>query len=141
MDYVLTILVVLQIISAIGMVAFIMLQQGKGADMGASFGAGGSAGSLFGASGSANFLSRTTAILAAVFFLSTLGQAYFSGSVKRFEAAPSSVLETQAPATDPASPAAPATGEATTTPPKGDEAAQAGFSPAAPAEPAVPSGK
>lgn len=72
----LKILVVIQILSAVAMVVFILLQHGKGADMGAAFGSG-SSGSLFGASGSANFLSRTTAVLAVVFFLSTLGQAFF----------------------------------------------------------------
>ena len=59
------------------MIGLILVQHGKGADMGAAFGSG-SAGSLFGASGSANFLSRTTAVLAAVFFACTLLLAYFS---------------------------------------------------------------
>lgn len=67
-----TLLVVLQIGSALGVVGMVLLQQGKGADMGAAFGSGNS-GSLFGAAGSANFLSRTTAVLATVFFLATLG--------------------------------------------------------------------
>jgi preprotein translocase subunit SecG len=58
------------------MIGLILIQHGKGADMGAAFGSGGS-GSLFGASGSANFLSRTTAVLAAVFFACTLLLAYF----------------------------------------------------------------
>ena len=59
-----------------GMIGLILVQHGKGADMGAAFGSG-SSGSLFGASGGANFLSRTTAVLAAVFFTSTLLLAYF----------------------------------------------------------------
>ena len=59
------------------MIGLVLIQHGKGADMGAAFGSG-SAGSLFGASGSANFLSRTTAVLAAVFFVCTLALAYFS---------------------------------------------------------------
>ncbi len=63
-------------LSALGMIGLILMQHGKGADMGAAFGSGGS-GSLFGASGSANFLSRTTAVLAAVFFVCTLMLAYF----------------------------------------------------------------
>jgi preprotein translocase subunit SecG len=58
----------------------VLLQHGKGADMGAAFGSG-SSGSLFGASGSANFLSRSTAVLAAVFFLTSLGLTYL-GSTK-----------------------------------------------------------
>jgi preprotein translocase subunit SecG len=58
----------MQMLSALGMIGLILIQHGKGADMGAAFGSGGS-GSLFGASGSANFLSRTTAVLAGVFFV------------------------------------------------------------------------
>ena len=65
--------------SAVSVIVLILLQQGKGADMGAAFGSGAS-GSLFGASGSANFLSRTTGILATVFFISTLGLTYLSGN-------------------------------------------------------------
>ena len=59
-------LLVIQVLSALAMIGLILVQHGKGADMGAAFGAG-SSGSLFGASGSANFLSRTTAVLATVF--------------------------------------------------------------------------
>jgi len=70
-----TILFVLQILVAITLCGLILLQHGKGADMGAAFGSG-SWGRLFGAAGSANFLSRTTAILAAVFFLTSLGLTY-----------------------------------------------------------------
>ncbi len=76
MNVFLTIVLALQMLSALGMIGLILVQHGKGADMGAAFGSGGS-GSLFGASGSANFLSRTTAVLAAVFFTCTLGLAYF----------------------------------------------------------------
>ena len=65
-------LCLVQIFSAIAIVALVLLQQGKGADMGAAFGSGAS-GSLFGASGSANFLSRSTAIAAALFFVATIG--------------------------------------------------------------------
>lgn len=64
-----------QMVTALAMIGLILIQHGKGADMGASFG-GGSSGSLFGATGSANFLSRTTAVLAAVFFVATLALAY-----------------------------------------------------------------
>jgi preprotein translocase subunit SecG len=59
------------------MVVMVLLQQGKGADMGAAFGSG-SAGSVFGASGSANFMSRTTALIATVFFCTSLGLTYIS---------------------------------------------------------------
>jgi len=71
-----TILLVVHLLIAAAICAFVLLQHGKGADMGAAFGSGAS-GSLFGASGSANFLSRTTAILAAVFFASSLGLTWF----------------------------------------------------------------
>jgi preprotein translocase subunit SecG len=71
------------------MIGLILVQHGKGADMGAAFGSG-SSGSLFGASGGANFLSRTTAVLAAVFFVSTLMLAYF-GNLR--PSSSSSVLE------------------------------------------------
>src|SRR5467141_2841152 len=70
-----SLLIVVQVICAISIIVLILLQHGKGADMGAAFG-GGASGSLFGASGSANFLSRTTAVLAVVFFLTTFVLAY-----------------------------------------------------------------
>jgi len=76
MNIFLNILAAVQILSALAMIGLILVQHGKGADMGAAFGSGGS-GSLFGASGSANFLSRTTAVLATVFFVCTLALAYF----------------------------------------------------------------
>lgn len=90
MNVVLTIVLAVQMLSALGMIGLILVQHGKGADMGAAFGSGGS-GSLFGASGSANFLSRTTGILAALFFACTLLLAYFGGSAQ--PRASSSVLE------------------------------------------------
>ena len=65
-------LVALQVLSAVVMIGLVLIQHGKGADMGASFGSGAS-GSLFGATGSANFLSRSTAVCATVFFAATLG--------------------------------------------------------------------
>ena len=72
-----------------GIIGLVLLQHGKGADMGAAFGSGAS-GSLFGASGSANFLSRTTAILATVFFLTSLGLSYLATTRTQ---APSSVMD------------------------------------------------
>ncbi len=82
----LNLLLVVQIISALTMIGLVLVQHGKGADMGASFGSGAS-GSLFGASGSANFLSRTTAVCAAIFFCTTLVLAYYgtTGAVKKLE--------------------------------------------------------
>ena len=71
-----TIILTVHIIAGLSVIGFVLLQHGKGADMGAAFGSG-SSGSLFGATGSANFLSRSTAILASLFFLTSLGLAYF----------------------------------------------------------------
>ncbi|HEY4082429.1 MAG TPA: preprotein translocase subunit SecG [Burkholderiaceae bacterium] len=68
---------VLQLLSALAMIGLVLVQHGKGADMGASFGSGAS-GSLFGATGSANFLSRSTAVCAVIFFSCTLALAYNS---------------------------------------------------------------
>jgi preprotein translocase subunit SecG len=70
-------ILILHILAAIGICGLVLLQHGKGADVGAAFGSGAS-GSLFGASGSANFLSRATAALALVFFLTSLGLTYVS---------------------------------------------------------------
>ena len=91
-----------QLLAAIVMVGLVLVQHGKGADMGASFGSGAS-GSLFGATGSANFLSRSTAVCAAVFFVCTLALAYMSNSVAgRSPTEGSSILERAAPASGPA---------------------------------------
>jgi preprotein translocase subunit SecG len=79
MSFVLTALLAVQILSALIMTGLILVQHGKGADMGAAFGSG-TSGSLFGASGSSNFLSRTTAALATVFFVTTLALAYFGNA-------------------------------------------------------------
>jgi preprotein translocase subunit SecG len=70
-----TLIVVVQILSALGIIGLVLLQHGKVADMGAAFG-GGSSGSLFGATGSANFLSHATAVLATIFFVATLALTY-----------------------------------------------------------------
>ena len=114
MEWLLTLLTVLQIVSAISVIVLVLLQQGKGADMGAAFGSG-SSGSLFGASGSANFLSHTTAIFAAIFFVCTLGITWIgnkkevspgilSGTVAPVVAP---VAEPVAPVQDPTKPAVP----------------------------------
>ena len=93
MEFIHNILVIVQVLSAIAMIGLVLVQHGKGADMGAAFGSGAS-GSLFGATGSANFLSRSTAVLAFVFFGSTLFLAYHgnpaasSGSVLSGAVAP-----------------------------------------------------
>ena len=71
-----TVLVV-HVLAALGLIGLVLLQHGKGADMGAAFGSG-SAGSLFGSSGSSNFLSRSTAVFALIFFFSSMGLSYMS---------------------------------------------------------------
>ncbi|VBS78033.1 preprotein translocase subunit SecG [Burkholderia pseudomallei] len=80
MPYLKVLIIVVQLLSALGVIGLVLLQHGKGADMGAAFGSGAS-GSLFGATGSANFLSRTTAVLATIFFVATLALTYL-GSYK-----------------------------------------------------------
>ena len=82
-------LLILQVFMAIAIIGLILLQKGKGASEGATFGGGG-AGSVFGASGSSNFLSKTTAILATCFFLNSLALAYLAGN----RDAPNSVMDT-----------------------------------------------
>lgn len=119
MNVIVNVILAVQMLTALGMIGLILIQHGKGADMGAAFGSG-SSGSLFGASGSANFLSRTTAVLAAVFFAATLALAYFgnarpasSGSVLEAPAAasPAPAASGAAPAAIPA-PVVPASGAA-----------------------------
>ncbi|WP_199139048.1 preprotein translocase subunit SecG [Delftia sp. ASV31] len=102
-----SVILAVQMLSALGMIGLILIQHGKGADMGASFGSG-SSGSLFGASGSANFLSRSTAGLATVFFVATLALAYLSNARP---VSSGSVLEGAAPITAPAPAASGAAGE------------------------------
>lgn len=93
MNVVLTILLAVQILSALTMIGLILMQHGKGADAGAAFGGGGAgSASLFGASGGANFLSRSTAVLAAIFLGCTLGLAYF-GNLRTEAPSSGSVLE------------------------------------------------
>jgi preprotein translocase subunit SecG len=111
MSIVLKLILITQMLSAIAMIGLILVQHGKGADMGAAFGSGGS-GSLFGASGSANFMSRATSGLAAVFFVCTMALSYFgnlrptsSGSVLDSAAV---VAPVPTASTAPAAPASPA---------------------------------
>ena len=104
-----SLLIVIQVVCAVSITVLILLQHGKGADMGAAFGSGAS-GSLFGASGSANFLSRTTAVLASIFFITTIGMAYTataarSGSARGEHAGVMSTVGKDAPA--PAVPGSP----------------------------------
>jgi len=135
MSILMTVLMVVQVLSALGVIVLVLLQHGKGADMGAAFGSGAS-GSLFGASGSANFMSRTTGGLATVFFCATLGIAMMSD---RRVAATGSVMEGAAatipgstPGSVPGAPPAAAPGSPASGPgaPVAGSSAPAGGSPA-----------
>ena len=112
MDIWLTLVLVVHVLAALGVIGLVLLQHGKGADVGAAFGSGAS-GSLFGATGSANFLSRTTAILAAVFFVSSLGLAYLANTKPRTagsvmdSGAPPAAGAPKSPAAEPSKPQAP----------------------------------
>jgi preprotein translocase subunit SecG len=106
MEALLVVIVTLHVIAALGIIGLVLLQHGKGADMGAAFGSGAS-GSLFGASGSANFLSRATAVLALVFFCTSLGLTYLATHKPKAAASVMESVKTDsAPA--PAAPALPA---------------------------------
>src|SRR5579859_3988547 len=85
MDFWFTLVLIVDVLVALSIIGLVLLQHGKGADVGAAFGSGAS-GSLFGASGSANFLSRTTAVLAVVFFITTFVLAYLASHRPRGEA-------------------------------------------------------
>lgn len=119
--------VLLQVISALAIIVLVLLQHGKGADMGAAFGSGAS-GSLFGATGSSNFMSKSTGVAAAIFFTTTLVLANFasnrdkgvSGGIMERAVAPAPVTGPaaipQAPVAPAAAPAAPAPAPAATAP-------------------------
>ncbi|CAG2282055.1 MULTISPECIES: preprotein translocase subunit SecG [Burkholderia] len=109
-----TLIIVVQVLSALGVIGLVLLQHGKGADMGAAFGSGAS-GSLFGATGSANFLSRTTGILAAIFFVATLALTYL-GSYKSTPSAGVLGTAATAPASAPAVAASAAAASAASAP-------------------------
>jgi len=108
-----SILLAVHMVVALVIIGLVLLQHGKGADMGAAFGSG-SSGSLFGAVGSANFLSRSTAVLATLFFLSSLGLTYLGSTRSTVPSVEKSIMDRQAP--------------------------KAGDVPSVPAVPAVPSG-
>jgi preprotein translocase subunit SecG len=103
-------ILVFHILAALAIIGLVLLQHGKGADVGAAFGSGAS-GSVFGATGSANFLSRATAIMAVVFFLTSMGLTYFSTrkpdneGVMSGRGAPEQTLPGQIPGQGPAQPA------------------------------------
>ncbi len=98
-----TLVWVVHVVTAVVLIGLVLIQHGKGADMGAAFGSG-SAGSLFGSSGSANFLSRSTAVAATVFFITSLSLTYFYSHPAQQQG----VMDKVAPVAAPAAPAAPA---------------------------------
>jgi preprotein translocase subunit SecG len=116
MEILQSVMLAIHVLTAVALVVLVLLQQGKGADMGAAFGTG-SAGSVFGAAGSANFLSRSTAIAATVFFATSVGLTYYaakapsvSGGIMESVTAPAKASEPAdaAPAATTTAPAAPA---------------------------------
>lgn len=109
-NYLFSVVLTVHVLVGLGVIGLVLMQHGKGADMGAAFGSGAS-GSLFGSSGSANFLSRTTAVLATVFFMTSLGLSFLASERP---AAPTSVMQgaptaPAVPASDVPVPGAPAT--------------------------------
>jgi len=106
MNTLFTVIVVIQVLAALAIIGLVLLQHGKGADMGAAFGSGAS-GSLFGASGSSNFLSKSTGIAAAIFFGATLALAFIGN---RHSAVSGGVMESLPAAPAPASNAPAVTG-------------------------------
>jgi preprotein translocase subunit SecG len=97
-----TLTLIVHVLAALAIIGLVLLQHGKGADMGAAFG-GGASGSLFGATGSANFLSRATAILATIFFISSLGLTWFSAHRTEAQGVMGRQPASQAPAPAPQS--------------------------------------
>lgn len=110
MNILFTVIIVTQILSALAIIGLVLLQHGKGADMGAAFGSGAS-GSLFGATGSSNFLSKSTGVAATIFFCATLALAYLSSKSGAVEGG---VMENL--------PAAPASGTTAPAQPAGNDA-------------------
>jgi preprotein translocase subunit SecG len=99
-----SLITVIHVLAALAVIGLVLLQHGKGADMGAAFG-GGASGSLFGSTGSANFLSRFTAIVATVFFLTSFGLTWYSTGRNESRGVMATHPESQQPASAPAAPA------------------------------------
>jgi preprotein translocase subunit SecG len=135
MNILFTVVIVIQVLSALAIIGLVLIQHGKGADMGASFGSGAS-GSLFGASGSSNFLSRSTAVSAAIFFCATLALAYFGNK----RGAPAGVMDNLPAASAPAAsaPSKPASAPAASAPQAPAAGAPAANAPAANAPASAP---
>ena len=132
-SWIFSVLLSLHVMVGVGVVGLVLLQHGKGADAGAAFG-GGSAGSLFGSSGSANFFSRTTAVLATVFFLTSLGLGVIADRAGKSSGPESIMSGVEAPAPEAtagdaaAQSAAPQAGDADVPQPQSGNEAPAGVS-------------
>ena len=105
MNVIVNVVLAVQMLAALGMIGLVLVQHGKGADMGAAFG-GGASGSLFGATGSANFLSRSTAVASTIFFCATLALT-FGGQVRKAPAAGGVLSTVTTEQKAPAQPASP----------------------------------
>src|SRR5262245_36991193 len=134
MNWMEPLLLVVHLLVAVAVCGFVLLQHGKGADMGAAFGSGAS-GSLFGAAGSANFLSRTTAILATVFFVTSLGLTWFGTQHGSRDSVQGGVMESL-----PAPPEREKPSDVPSPPGAGSSAAPDAAKSSAPAAPAAPPG-
>lgn len=153
MSWMFNLLLVVQILSSLAIISLVLLQQGKGADMGSAFGSG-SAGSLFGATGAANFMSRATKWAAVVFFITTIGLAYVAnrgntgqdtGIMQNFTQTPpvAPPAGSAVPGVAPSAPTAPAVPGVSSVPGVAPAAPSAPVNavpgvPSAPAVPAVP---
>lgn len=104
-----TIFLVVHVLLALGIIGLVLIQHGKGADAGAAFGSGASS-TVFGSRGSASFLTRTTGVLAAVFFLTSLSLAYLASGNRDRESVLEKLLPTQTETVAPAVPVEPAPG-------------------------------
>lgn len=132
MNTLVTFIVVVQVLSALAIIALVLVQHGKGADMGAAFGSGAS-GSLFGATGSSNFLSKSTGFAAVIFFSATLALAFVGGRqagqgggiMENLPAAPA-VNQSAPPANAPSGTSAPAAGAPAAGAPADNNGGQAG---------------
>jgi preprotein translocase subunit SecG len=147
MQWLSSLLLAIQVISSLAIIILVLLQQGKGADMGSSFGSG-SAGSVFGATGAANFLSRTTKWAAVVFFAATIGLAYVShhtgnsildsGIMQGYQSEPAPVKKgsavPQVPGSAPAEPAAQSSSSTSSAVPQASGSSSAAAVPSAPAQ-------
>ncbi len=95
-----SVLLIVHLMAAAGLIGLILIQQGKGADMGAAFGSGAS-GTVFGSQGAGSFITRSTSFMAATFFITSLALAYFSGQVVASKSVTESVVVTPAPVVAP----------------------------------------